>query len=1051
MKFLTHLIALFIVLSPFAQAQKPELVIQTGHTNGLTSAVFSRDEKYVLTGSWDNTAKLWDASTGREIRTFAGHSERIWSVAISPDGRYVATGSYDKTAKIWETSTGKELRVLTGHKDEVHSVSFSPDGQYLATGSCDKTAKLWETSTGREVKSFTGHSEDIYCLAFSPNGQYMVTGSFDKTAKLWEVSTGKEMKTFTGHSSSINSVAFSPSGRYVVTGSRDSTARLWDVSTGREVKTLARISSWINSVALSPDGMYVVIGSYNGTIKLYDISTDQEVSSFAGHPLSVTSVTFSNNGKYILSGSWDSKAKLWKASTGREVMKIAGHSSEIRTVAFSSDGRNVVMGSDSVAKIWEAMTGRGLRGLSNHSGIYSAAFSQNGRYAVTGSVVSGIARIFDVSTGREVRTLTGKWGSIYSVAFSPDDQYVVTGSMNGRVKLWDVSTGKEERTFIGHSGDVAAVAFSPDGQMILAGSTRDVKLWDASTGIEVKTLKGHSSLIRSVAFSPDGKDVVTGSADKTAKLWDISTGAEVKTLTGHSDWVNSVVFSSDGRYLVTGSWDKTAKLWEVSTGKEVRTFIGSSGGINSVAFSLNGKYIVGGCKTGECIIWDLQTGIKLASRIALDEKDWVVVTPDGRFDASANGMKLLHYVQGMEVLPLESFFEQFYTPNLFARVLSGEKIETTPTVDFSKAIKLPPLVRIVSPKTGETFTSDRAQISVEVTDQGGGIDEIRLYHNGKLISEDQRGMKVIESKTTKITKTFDVTLLPGINEFKITAFNMERTESVPVSLSIELTATEASAELYILAIGINQYKNSVLNLNYGRPDAEAFLQVAERKARGIFRAIKKYEVYDQQATKVNIEGILTQIIQLSKPQDVFLFFYAGHGVMSEGDAALKPDFYLIPSDITQLYGNDRQLVAKGISASLLKEHCTNMRAQKQLVVIDACQAGGAVETFAMRGAAEQKAMAQLARATGVVILAATGTEQFATEFKQLGHGVFTYALLQGLEGEADGSPKDGKVTVAELRAYLDDQIPELTKKYRGQAQYPVAYSRGNDFPVSAGR
>jgi uncharacterized caspase-like protein len=125
-----------------------------------------------------------------------------------------------------------------------------------------------------------------------------------------------------------------------------------------------------------------------------------------------------------------------------------------------------------------------------------------------------------------------------------------------------------------------------------------------------------------------------------------------------------------------------------------------------------------------------------------------------------------------------------------------------------------------------------------------------------------------------------------------------------------------------------------------------------------------------------------------------------------------------------------------------------VRAQKQLIVLDACQAAAVLETFATRGAAEDKAILQLARSAGVVVLAATGQDQVATEFPKLGHGVFTYALLQAMNGDADGgTPPDGKITVGEIVAFINDRVPELTKQYRGKAQYPNAWTRGQDFPL----
>lgn len=125
-----------------------------------------------------------------------------------------------------------------------------------------------------------------------------------------------------------------------------------------------------------------------------------------------------------------------------------------------------------------------------------------------------------------------------------------------------------------------------------------------------------------------------------------------------------------------------------------------------------------------------------------------------------------------------------------------------------------------------------------------------------------------------------------------------------------------------------------------------------------------------------------------------------------------------------------------------------IQARKQILILDACHAGGAEEYFARRGAVEEKALKQLSRSSGLFILAATQSAQYATEFEKLKHGAFTYTLLSGLQGNADGGSIDGKITIRELMAYIEDQVPEITEKYRGEAQYPMAFGQGQDFPIA---
>ena len=221
-----------------------------GHTDSVEGIAISPDGKYVLTGSKDTTAKLWDTATGAQVRTFSGHTDWVNSVAFSPDGKYVLTGSTDKTAKLWDTAPGAQVRTFSGHTEQVNSVAFSPDGKYVLTGGVDQ-ARLWNATTGAEVRSF---GDFVDSVAFSPDGRYVLTSDGGSAAHLWNAATGAQVLTFSGHTDAVVSLAFSPDGKYVLTGSWDKTAKLWDSATGKEVRTFSGHTGYVLSVAFSPDG-----------------------------------------------------------------------------------------------------------------------------------------------------------------------------------------------------------------------------------------------------------------------------------------------------------------------------------------------------------------------------------------------------------------------------------------------------------------------------------------------------------------------------------------------------------------------------------------------------------------------------------------------------------------------------------------------------------------------------------------------------------------------------------------------------------------------------
>ncbi|MBS4028518.1 MAG: caspase family protein, partial [Ignavibacteriales bacterium] len=689
-----------------------------------------------------------------------------------------------------------------------------------------------------------------------------------------------------------------------------------------------------------------------------------------------------------------------------------------------------------------------VRTFSGHKDyVSSVAFSPDGNYALSGSEDKTL-KLWDIENGNEVRTFSGHKDYVSSVAFSPDGNYALSGSEDKTLKLWDIKSGREVRTFSGHTHDVFSVAFSRDGNYALSVGSYDanIKLWDIQNGREVRTFSGHTDFVNSVAFSPDGNYALSGSSDHTLKLWDIQSGREVRTFSGHTWSVNSVAFSPNRNYALSGSDDKTLKLWDIQGGREIRTFSGHKAPVNCVAFSPDGNYAISGSDDGTVRKWKISDGKELAQFVSFKDSEWVVMTSEGYFNSSANGSQNINVRKGNNVYGIDQFFDKYFNAENVATVLSGKKLETKE--DIRKGFTLPPLVKITKPKNSEVLKNESLTVEVEATDQGGGIDEIRLFQNGASVSEEQRGMKKIAKIGEKLTKKYTVTLLAGENEFRATAFNTERTESNPDVIVVTLQRAQAEANLYVFAVGINEYKNQQYKLNYCRADADAFANEVEKKGKNIFKQSAKVVLFDNDATKQNIQAKFSELASKAQLQDVFVFYYSGHGVMSEGSDTKPSDFYFVLHDVTQMYGRDDMLNEKAISAQEMRTLCGKVKALKKLIVIDACQSGKAVETFALaRGAAEEKAIWQLRRSTGIGVLASTGNEQFATEFSQLGHGVYTYALLQALSCASEAGKKDGRVTVYGLANYLDDQVPELTQKYRGTQQLPKNFLPQNDFPL----
>ena len=223
-----------------------------GHDGPVTSAAYSPDRSRIVTASFDKTARIWDAVTGKEIAVLRGHDREVYRAAYSPDGSRIATASFDKTARIWDAATATETAVLRGHDDFVTSAAFSPDGSRIVTASWDGTARIWDATTGMAIAMLRGDGK-LFFAGFSPDGSHIVTAADDRTARIWDAVTAKEIVVLRGHGDGVYSAAFSPDGSRIITASADNTARIWDAATADEIAVLRGHDGFVLSASFSPD------------------------------------------------------------------------------------------------------------------------------------------------------------------------------------------------------------------------------------------------------------------------------------------------------------------------------------------------------------------------------------------------------------------------------------------------------------------------------------------------------------------------------------------------------------------------------------------------------------------------------------------------------------------------------------------------------------------------------------------------------------------------------------------------------------------------------
>jgi WD40 repeat protein len=286
---------------------------------------------------------------------------------------------------------------------------------------------------------------------------------------------------------------------------------------------------------------------------------------------------------------------------------------------------------------WQNVQVHDLRGHSDF--VWAVAISSNGQILASGSQDKTI-KLWQLPTGKLLRTLSGHAKPILSVAISPDGRTLASGSVDNTVKLWETDTGKLLHTLPGHTESIRSVAFSPDGRTLASSSwDNTIKLWETNTGKLRQTLSGHTDGVYSVTFSPDGRTLASASGDKTIKLWQLPSGKLLHTLSEHSKPVYAVVISPDGQTLISGSGDDTIKLWQLSTGKLLRTL--DSDEVYSLALSSRG-HLASGIEE-DIKLWNLGTGELLRSPIPGHSKDItsVAISPNEKILVSSGKDKTM--------------------------------------------------------------------------------------------------------------------------------------------------------------------------------------------------------------------------------------------------------------------------------------------------------------------------------------------------------------------------------------------------------------------------
>jgi WD40 repeat protein len=580
------------------------------HRDHVKCLVFTPDGRTLISGSEDKTVRIWDASTGREIRRLEGYKGRVEAVALSPDGKTLASCGQDGTVRLVELATGRDVGKPLSSRGPGYQLAFAPDGKGLCAASTE--LHFWDVTSGRPRADFPESNKWTYAMALAPDGKTALAGNDDGMIRQWDLSTAGLLRQWQAHTAAVRYVAFVSSGTEVVSAGEDGAVRLWRLDTGKEVRLLWRAPDKRQfPVMVCPDGKAVaVVNPKDGKLYVIDLATARTVREFP-IALLTQALAFTPDGRTLAAGSWG-LLWLYDVPSGRLRMPVEskGHMGRVRSAAFSPDGSVLATAAEGTDLCcWRAATGEEICRLPSRAAgeVTHVAFDGEDLVSVTDQRViqfwdvknrkekrrhswpgegspaavcaeSGTAVFWSDDRGVEVLEVVGlRRGQLLRriavaqetcVSLSPEGTLLATASPSEGIRLWDLKEGRRLDRPWPQRGPFTHLTLLPAGRGIVT-TTFDLQLWydGASEPLEPFARAPGSRGPYCITVSPDGRNLVLADdATCTIGVWELWTRRLRFEFRGHEGVVFPVAFSRDGRRLASCSADRTAVVWDLTGG-----------------------------------------------------------------------------------------------------------------------------------------------------------------------------------------------------------------------------------------------------------------------------------------------------------------------------------------------------------------------------------------------------------------------------------------------------------------------------------------------------
>jgi WD40 repeat protein len=641
---------------------KPELILQSGHTKSANAVAFSPDNRWLASGGKDNLIKIWDLANGNVLRTLYGHTSNVNALAISPDGKLLASGSgdinderdlgaftqggvvggsQDNTVRIWSVQTGQELQVLRGHELPVAAVAFSNDGRALTSVGGD-AIKVWDVSAGTELRSQKTQYGKSGMEKLNSMPSFSVFGGGDKERK-------QELQRQKNFKMSASKIAVSANGQLAAVGQPDKAVKLYEAQNGRELRDLsfkAIPESENSSLAFSADGRLLAFSKTSETVSVQEVSTGRELYIVnTGSSKTPQRVQFSADGRFLftaIDGNADAAMKLWDAATGQLIRDLKPGGDALvspRVINFNRDSSliAVVAAGAKAIRIIESATGHESRTLQTGTTDAADRAEQAAFIKTIDPKTLATLEKRNITAPEQIIEAAEAMASVSSeklqaggaVSFSPDGRFLISSHVllkNLTTETWDTTAG----TLVRGNSDAALhdrgkPFFSPDGRFRAAPFSPMKDLYDPSAG----------SLLN--PFTNGYKDVYKQKID----LYDGASDKRLRELDGGKAPDTGIIpaagFSFDSKLVALTGFEKKERsvlIYETDSGRRVNTFQinddEQSGAVTTLCLSADEHLLAAGYGN-KIDIFEVASGKTIRTLPHAGRIVSLSFSPDGRF------------------------------------------------------------------------------------------------------------------------------------------------------------------------------------------------------------------------------------------------------------------------------------------------------------------------------------------------------------------------------------------------------------------------------------